>query len=159
MTKQTQATRHAAYLRTLSLSELIKHGQEVVLHSFEMPSNDGKRTKIRWVKVNDGQRIAVPARWKTLAQLEKVNKVKEEDRRSRSIKYDLSNGVDNRCVVEATDERLSVVEAYAADADADREISYAVNEDKLYKNQMAFFAAMPHDMLVELFEDDDEIDL
>jgi ABC-type enterochelin transport system substrate-binding protein len=49
-------------------------------------------------------------------------------------------------ILESTPERLAVLDAYAANVADDLEIEFIENEDRLYRNQMAFAAAMNLDL-------------
>jgi len=79
-----------------------------------------------------------------VSKMDKVSTKRNRDGRDVSVKFD-----NDRNIVEATPGRLDVLKRYAADIEAGREISYDVNEDKLYRNQQAFASVMVETGMIE----------
>lgn len=141
-------------LREMTTDQLIAHGEELVLDAFAAPAltPDGNGCVVKWVKYADGSRRAAP-RYVSLRKLVKSVGIKpEKDPRSVSVKFD-----GDRNITEGTGIRLALLQRYADNVALGDEtpIDYVVNEDKVYRNQMALMEVLPE----EWFDDDDEIDL
>ena len=111
-----------------TVEQMLKDAEQTVIDCLLVPnewlpeSYRGKKShrKLRSV-VNEAKR-------------RKRNLFKED--REVSVKFD-----NNRNVVAARPGRLAVLEKYAADVAAGKEIDYDINEDRLYRNQLDFCTA------------------
>lgn len=112
----------------MDAKQMLELGERTIASGFDCYTGRNKK----------GQRKFRPL-LSVLAKAEKAEADKAEKVRSTSVKWADSQRTE---IMEATPERLAVLESYAADAAEGREIAYDVNEDKLYRNQMAFAAAI-----------------
>ena len=111
--------------------QLLVDGERIMADGFDMYCGKNKK----------GQNKFRPL----TSLLRKVEQKESRRKANREVSVKWTDGK-RTSILESTPERLEVLDTYSANVADDLEIEFIENEDRLYRNQMAFAAAMGLDL-------------